>query len=196
MSVFPTPVIFYQVEIEEEEKLYLLKHYPKKVKRNSGNWLSVDKNVLEKNELSLLKERLVYCVNDAFNLIHSPLHECNLFITQSWINFSDKGQHHPPHLHSNSFYSAVLYVKVSEGDSIIFHNLASSNFDMDSTHHGLFNSKTWSIPVKDNLLLIFPSSLFHSVPTVEHSKLRVSLSFNTFIKGEIGSSVSLNKLVL
>ena len=65
MSVFPTPIISYQVEIEEKEKLYLLKHYPKKVKRNSGNWLSVDKSVLEKNELSLLKEKLVYCINDA-----------------------------------------------------------------------------------------------------------------------------------
>jgi hypothetical protein len=60
----------------------------------------------------------------------------------------------------------------------------------------MFNSKSWKIPVKENILLIFPSTLPHSVPNVEHDNLRVSLSLNTFIKGELGAPNNLNHLVL
>ena len=201
IPVFPTPVIVYEIKIEEKEKLFLLNQYPENIVKNIGNLTSRDRNILEREEVQGLKEKLTFLVNQAFTHIHTPLYECNLYITQSWLNFTSKDQYHHQHYHPNSFYSAVLYLKTAEEDSIVFHPPTSNNsYEIPSSHNGphngIFNSKSWQIPVKDNLLLIFPSTLLHSVPNVEHNNLRVSLSFNTFFKGQLGLPSGLNYLKL
>lgn len=40
--------------------------------------------------------------------------------------------------------------------------------------------------VKDGDLLIFPSSLIHDVPKVVGDKQRISIAFNSFLKGNLG----------
>ena len=197
VPLFSTPVLMYEVEIEEKEKLFLLNHYPDNILLNAGNTSSKDRSILDNVETKGLKEKLHYLVNDAFTHIYSPQSECGLYITQSWLNFTTKDQFHHRHTHPNSFYSAVLYLKVTEGDNITFYDVEpSNNFLIDSNHYGLFNSNSWDISVKDNLLLIFPSTLSHSVSKVLHDNLRVSLSFNTFLRGEFGQHFDLNHLAL
>ena len=46
------------------------------------------------------------------------------------------------------------------------------------------------------MLVIFPSSLMHSVPPVKKDQVRVSLAFNTFIKGELGKDEQLAKVII
>jgi len=197
MPLFPTPLHTYEVEIEEKEKIFLLSQYPDNVKSNGGNMVSTDKSILNRPEVKDLNKKLLSYVNDAFTRIHTPRNQCGLYITQSWLNFTIKDQHHHHHTHPNSFYSAVLYLKVIEEDNIVFHHRSfDHNYEIYSNHYGLYNCSSWEIPVKENMLLIFPSTLPHNVPTIKHDNLRVSLSFNTFLKGEIGDSKSLNHLVI
>ena len=197
MPLFPTPLIAYEVEMDEKEKLFLFNHYPDNVKVNYGNLMSKDLNILNNPEVKDLKEMLSSYVNDAFTRIYSPTQECGLYITQSWLNFTIKDGYHHQHNHLNSFYSAVLYLKVTEEDKITFHHPTyNNNYDINTNHYGLYNSSSWEIPVKENLLLIFPSSLYHSVPAVKHDNLRVSLSFNTFLRGKFGDPLNANYLVL
>jgi len=197
LPLFPIPLLSYEVEVGEREKLFLLNQYPDNVVANTGNMMSADARILERAEVGVLRKKLLFLINDAFNRIHNPIYISELYITQSWLNFSIKGQEHPTHNHANSMYSGILYLRVAEEDSITFYNPNfNSNYDIHSTQYDTFNSKSGSIRVRDNLLLVFPSTFFHSVPKVEHDGIRVSLSFNTFIKGELGSPASLTHLVL
>ena len=183
--------------MEEEERLFLLDQYPDNVTENAGNLMSKDKKILDNVKIRGLKEKLQFAVSDAFTRIYSPTQECGLYITQSWLNFTTKEQFHHRHSHPNSFYSAVLYLKATEEDNITFyHPTYTNSYEILSNHYGLYNSSLWQIPVKDNLLLIFPSTLPHSVSILKHDNLRASLSFNTFLRGEFGDPLGAAHLIL
>ncbi len=198
ISLFPTPVLSYNVEIGDKERLFLLEQYPDNVMVNAGNLMSKDLYILNNPEVQELNKKLLFLVNNAFTHIHSPTSGCNLNITQSWLNFTGKDQYHHRHLHPNSFLSAVLYLQTTKEDSITFYRPSpvSDNYEIQSFYHGPFNSMLWRVPVRDNLLLVFPSTLPHSVSNVTHDTLRVSLSFNSYLKGELGSPQRLNHLIL
>ena len=197
MPLFPTPIITYEVEIGEGEKSFLLGQYPDNVVTNVGNLTSVDSKILDRAEVGVLKEKLLFLINDAFTRIHNPRLDCGLYITQSWLNFSTKDQYHHRHSHPNSFLSAVLYLKVCDEDNItLYHPTYNNTYEIYSNQYGLYNCSSWIVPVKENLLLVFPSTTPHSVPNLQHDNMRVSLSFNTFLRCEFGSPASLNHLVL
>ena len=45
-------------------------------------------------------------------------------------------------------------------------------------------------------IFLFPSSLSHAVETKQGENTRISLSFNVFIKGTVGSNHDLTELIL
>ena len=61
----------------------------------------------------------------------------------------------------------------------------------------LWNSSQWKVPVNNNKLILFPSWLEHRVESNEKAiTTRISISFNTFVKGTFGAASSLNELIL
>ena len=60
----------------------------------------------------------------------------------------------------------------------------------------VFNSTSWWVSVKPAQLLMFPSSLMHGVDLKEDDSERISLAFNTFLKGSLGHNDDLNELIL
>jgi hypothetical protein len=54
-----------------------------------------------------------------------------------------------------------------------------------------FESKEWYLPAVTGLLYIFPSTLQHFVSAIpgnpEEYQTRISLSFNTYLKGRMGN---------
>ena len=60
----------------------------------------------------------------------------------------------------------------------------------------VFNKNNQSISVNTGDLVIFPSELYHRVNTVKDEKCRTSLAFNVFIKGSVGMTSKLTKLIL
>ena len=63
-------------------------------------------------------------------------------------------------------------------------------------YKNIFATYNWWIPVKSGDILFFPSYLNHSVETKQDNNLRISLAFNTFVKGSIGSREGLSELNL
>ena len=59
-----------------------------------------------------------------------------------------------------------------------------------------FNSKEIKVNIQTGNLLLFPSKLDHSVPKKTTSGTRISLSFNSFVKGNIGDNEKLTGLIL
>ena len=68
------------------------------------------------------------------------------------------------------------------------------NFETKEYNH--WNSKTWSFVVNNGDVVLFPSELEHMVQVKTTDNTRISLSFNVFVKGHLGSEINLTKLIL
>ena len=186
-SLFPTPIGWFKNDagILKKENKYILNLDRKP---NLGNSISANKNVLEDKQLKNLKDWIINKVDLYFEKTHKPALDTKLYITQSWCNYTKKGEHHHKHSHRNSFISGVYYVQANiEQDRIKFFNDVYKQLSVVAREYNVWNSETWYFNVESDLLVLFPSSLNHMVETVDSDKERISLSFNTFLKGVIGN---------
>ena len=93
------------------------------------------------------------------------------------------------HNHKNSYLSGVFYFNTVENDIILFHkNRENDFFEFESKDMNIYNSAIWSFPVKTGQLILFKSNILHSVPVNLQNKTRISLAFNTFLKGKVSSN--------
>jgi uncharacterized protein (TIGR02466 family) len=148
-----------------------------------------------------LKQALLQSANDYISKVIQPLRDgcIDCYITQSWFNYTNTGQYHHSHLHPNSFVSGVLYLNADmEKDTITFQN-KYNNYDFCFQIDGYpneFNSREVFFSNKVGTVFIFPSSLHHSVNHTTSEQTRISLAFNTFLRGYIGDDRKLTGLHL
>jgi uncharacterized protein (TIGR02466 family) len=167
----------------------VLEYHP----NSGGNAASTDTNILDNPIFSKIKELIWNSINHyTKGIMRWDDHE--FVITQSWVNVNSTNTYHHIHHHNNSIISGVFYLQTNENDNITFHGESKSTLELTSVEYNLWNSKTWDMNVKDNTIAIFPSLLAHSVKTNIHSKERISIAFNTFVKGTIGSKEALTLL--
>ena len=126
-------------------------------------------------------------IKDAFN------YQCDFKITTSWMTKLGVGEQVHYHNHVNSMWSAVFYFDEYTEDScpLLFRNPIPNNFPL---HIGKSKdnqmTKDWGVQPEHNLLVIFPSWIFHySKPNKE--KERKSLAFNFMPSTPIGMSDSI-----
>jgi uncharacterized protein (TIGR02466 family) len=165
---------------------------------NEGNKTSVDTNVIFHPALSNICEFIEQSLENYINNTIKPSESLDFFITQSWINFSKNGDWHHEHSHGNSILSGVFYFEADrEKDLIIFSNERNlkKQIQIVPAEWNLYNCGYWPINVGTGDLIIFPSDLPHHVPKIITNR-RVSLSFNTFIKGPLGNERKLNYLTI
>ena len=194
-NLFPTPVGIYKLDrdLSNVEKEFLLEL---EQKDNKGNTTSVNNYVLKDKKLSNLKGFFELSLGKYFMEVFKPSTNVKSYITQSWVNYSKKGQYHHKHQHPNSFISGIFYVEADEKkDKIYFFKNEYKPLKIPTENYNLWNSESWWFEVKTGDLFLFPSCLTHEVETVQ-TDLRVSLSFNTFLKGSFGKNNELTELVL
>ena len=156
---------------------------------NAGNIYSEDNYILNKPIFKKLKNEITKFVEDYFKLVIATADNIKPHITQSWLNYTSDKEYHHRHFHPNSFLSGVFYFDaVPEVDCIRFHKSKYQTLMPEIDQYNNYNCEFYTFSVKSNDIIIFPSSLTHSVPTKEHNNTRVSLAFNTFISGTIGST--------
>ena len=161
-----------------------------------GNSISSNKYILDEDIFKDLKKELELIVQDYFDKIICPADDIIPYITQSWINYTELNQNHHEHCHSNSCVSGVVYINCHETlDKIAFIN---HKYDMIRAGEkaNVFNSNKYILPVKKNEVILFPSQLSHWVPNTEGHDTRISLSFNTFMKGTVGNYKEATELIL
>lgn len=167
-------------------------------KGEQNNKRSKDSYILENEVLKDLKSFILTNIN-LYLLATNPLPKnVEIYITQSWVNHNSANEAHVEHYHQNSVVSGVLYFDVDPLiDSIIFLNFPKSvAIEYEPTHWNEFNSDILVHPVKNGQLLLFPSNLIHKVDATNSVAQRISLSFNTFLKGHLGDELSLTELIL
>ena len=199
-NLFAIPLMEFQYDQISEQDQQEIIEILQDTTQNITNKTSKETYVLDKH-LPKLREFFESCITtyvekviigDEFNQ-----EELDFQITQSWINLTQTGQSHHTHTHANSFISGVFYVKANSSlDNITFVNdiTCSQTLEFEAKKFNQFNSSTWSLPVLTGRLILFPSSLPHRVDTTKGSDDRISLSFNVFPFGVIGSRDDLTEL--
>jgi uncharacterized protein (TIGR02466 family) len=195
-SLFPKPVGQFKFGRElTEAELSFIK--TQKTHKNMGNTTSDDTALFEYKELKDLADFCQKAVDEYMLRIYAPKNEVSLYFTQSWANYTEPGQFHHKHAHPNSFVSGVFYVNAdSEKDKIFFYKDGYEQLKLPTDNFNLHNSESWWFSVGTGDLLLFPSSLTHMVEQTQSAETRISISFNTFLKGYVGQDDSLTALHL
>jgi uncharacterized protein (TIGR02466 family) len=112
-----------------------------------------------------------------------------LKISLMWANKSDMGQWHHRHNHPWSLLSGIIYLQGLSGRT--WFSRKSDYCLPNAFFLGLKDEDQESFlihkhEIKEKTMLIFPSTLEHSVDENLMSIPRISLSFNTFPSGEVG----------
>ena len=165
---------------------------------NVGNSVSNNNYILNKPQLKNIKIFLQQCCDYYLQTVICPNKDLKLYITQSWLNYTEENKYHHIHSHPNSIISGVLYFNCDEqNDKIKFTNPKNYNqIKPEIKEYNIWNSETWWFPLQTGQLLMFPSSTVHQVDTKKGLNTRTSLAFNTFYKGKLGTNNKLTELIL
>ena len=193
LMVFPTPVQIYKYENSIEKELKYIEGVEWKQQVSNYNFKSKDTYLSEHEELKDIVSFFKECIDDYCNTIVNS--EQRLVITQLWANRNPKGSKHHEHVHPNSILSGVFYLRQDPKlPPIQFSKSNQHTMKLDPKKYYNFNAETFLLPCTTGELILFPSSLRHSVPVNQGDEERISLSFNTFSVDALGSEDSLTHL--
>ena len=198
-NLFPIPIYMSNIDRTfTKQELQFVDNQKNKCSKNSGNINTKDNYILNRKEFKNIKKFLDECCKDYLEKIISPKNNIELYITQSWLNYTEENQYHHTHVHPNSVVSGVLYFDCDkENDKIKFTNpVGYQQIKPEVKDFNIWNSETWWFALETGQLVMFPSSTTHQVETKKGTNTRISLAFNTFYKGTIGSNSNLTELIL
>ena len=200
-NIFPIPI--YTTKIDRgftKQELQFVTEQKKHCTNNQGNINTKDNYILNRKEFKNIKKFLDKHCKNYLDTIICPKNKVELYITQSWLNYTEANQYHHKHEHPNSVVSGVLYFDSDiKKDKILFsHSRGYQQIytEINKEKFNLWNSQTWFFPVETGNLFMFPSSTTHQVETKKGNNTRISLAFNTFYKGSVGSNTELTELIL
>jgi uncharacterized protein (TIGR02466 family) len=196
-NVFPTAVLVHNIQRDiTEEEIEYIEEQLSEVKPNAGNYTSKNVNILDAPEMAQIRSEIQEQLDRYIQEVYQPVNkDIKANITISWANETTNGGFHHKHNHPNSFLSGVFYPITEESDKIRFHkpNVANNVLKIEAEEFNFWNSETWWFPTSKGDIYIFPSVLEHDVENIETAR-RVSIAFNTWISGTLGSEDTLTLL--
>jgi len=195
--LFSTPV-FISTPDEEATPHHNVLEYCKTLKYNLNigqNWASEDTDILSNPVFKEIRVLIQHAI-DQYTKNIMMWDNTEFYITQSWINVTPKDTEHHVHYHNNSIISGTFYLQTVSNDYIMFRHDKKSIIEFDRSSFNIWNSDTWKLNVSTNAIAIFPSSIYHNVEKHDENIDRVSIAFNVFFRGEVGSKEKLTYLKL
>ena len=193
LQLFPTPALITKYENSFEEEFKFIQNLRYIEQKENGNFKSDDTYLLKHKELSKIKD----FINESLNKFTKNIFQTKqrLVVTQCWTNKNPPNSKHHEHVHPNSIVSGVFYFRQSKTlPPIQFSKAVQDSFKLSPEKYNQVNSETFLLPMVDGELVLFPSTLRHSVPFNKGNETRYSMSFNTFCIDELGSRDSLTHL--
>ena len=192
-EIFPTPVALYKYKDSIDTELnylksiqYISKKDPTLTNRSTSSFLFEDEEL--KNIFIFVNK----CLEDYTRRVLAT--DQLLTVTQSWANKNIKGANHHDHVHPNSIVSGVFYFQTSSSTPIVFSRTMQHFFFFEPIKYNTVNSSQFKLEVKAGECILFPSSLRHAVPENKSNEERISMSFNTFSLGTLGTKANLTYL--
>tara|TARA_B100001778_G_scaffold317589_1_gene305408 strand:+ start:1394 stop:1981 length:588 start_codon:yes stop_codon:yes gene_type:complete len=157
--------------------------------RNDNNYYTQDTFLHKKDEYNHLMKWFHECLEHVRRYKRYMFHG-NFSITQCWANKTTTNGSHHLHNHPNSMLSGIFYLN----DSTPTRFVSPAVWDVPLIQSMNDESTTSTVKSECGKLLIFPSTLLHCTDPMNMNEDRYSMSFNTFIQGEVGDSTSLDYL--
>jgi len=178
--LFSMPLMAIPLDIKSQTILNFIKQlsYKKNLKESEGTYMSKSIKILEHQKLKKEKDIFIAAIKIYLNILsYSKQYK----ILNSWATKTLKNCGSQLHVHRNSWLSAVYYPESDSGFTISFtKNLPNTSFfglDYDSPNN-IYSCEEWKIKPSKNVLLIFPSEMYHKIEKNLSNKMRYSLAFN------------------
>ena len=204
LDLFPVPVGQAELgrSLTEDEMNFIHEMKNDLRDNNTSNRITWNQYVLDEEPLKQLKHDLEFFVRKYFHHVWQPeSDDVDVYITCSWLTWTDKGDHHHTHSHPNSFISGTFYVSAGPEDAVFFPNDRISPRPSNilipyGDNVNMYNCADFAEPTRTNQIKLFPSELQHYVRSKNDDHLRICLAFNTWIKGMIGEKMTSTELQL
>jgi|TARA_B110000977_G_scaffold191679_1_gene264164 uncharacterized protein (TIGR02466 family) len=196
--LFSTPVVSITepYDLSDEEKNYLTSQEDL-YQTTGGTLYSKDCYILDHKSQYYFKKYIMKHVRDFAYHVLKINQSIEIYMTNSWVNYNDQYTTHIRHNHSNSLISGIFYIDGADTFKTTFFRQGNLlEWDLNYTESNIFNTDQISIESEKNNMVIFPSSSYHEAPINMNEEKRISLSFNIWIRGEIGSNRMCTKLKL
>tara|TARA_B100000676_G_C18052993_1_gene832449 strand:- start:133 stop:786 length:654 start_codon:yes stop_codon:yes gene_type:complete len=191
--LFSIPLFSTELKNITKEELEYVKNTEYKRFPVDNGYGSVSKFLLNEKPIQSLKDKIDEIVKTYLYGILHVNKEHKFEMTESWSVKHIKGDESGSHRHANSMLSGVLYLQTDENSGDIwFHKdpntttIFTPTVDVTFTETNLFNSQIWAVRPKSNTLILFPSTLFHSVMPSQSETDRYVVAFNYFAYGDYG----------
>ena len=182
------PTMIYIKDFPDSEKLnkYLEDHIMRwsqndkgVSKTNAGGWhSSTDMNQKEKyNPLTRELFNMQEEIYQKENLSRKPV------LGNMWANINYPGNSNRPHLHPNSLFSGVYWIKtpMKSGNLMLYDPRPGVHTTMPNRKEGQLPSQLWReihYEPKAGRGIMFPAWMWHEVKPNESNDIRISVSFN------------------
>ena len=148
-------------------------------KTNVDGWHS-ETNMHTKIEYKPLVDELFKMVYEVFN---EEWLDGRVKIGNMWANINPPGGYNQPHVHPNSLFSGVYYVKTppNSGQLVCSDPRPGIQTCMPNRKKGEPPKHLWRdlhLQPKENRAIVFPAWLWHSVQPNKSNENRISVSFN------------------
>lgn len=200
LPLWATPVYSSTLKIDDDVKSFMKNLSYERVQANNG-YYSINKRVLDIDRMTSLRTEILEHVNVYARDVACVSKNIEFYITNSWVMKHEASDWSQSHCHTNSIFSGVYYFDIPENSGAFFFekdgsgfNLFPSTIDLPVSSWNSFNSKAWQITPRNDLIIMFPSQLKHSVTRNDSQHERYCLAFNVFVKGHI--KVDLAELTL
>ena len=148
-------------------------------KTNAGGWHSTT-NMNKKEEYNPLTRELFNMQEEIYQkekLSRKPV--CG----NMWANINGPGNFNRPHLHPNSLFSGVYWIKTPQksGNLMVYDPRPGVQLTMPNRKEGKWSPELWRevhYEPKAGRCIMFPSWLWHEVKSNESNDTRISVSFN------------------
>ena len=106
--------------------------------------------------------------------------EQQITIGKCWININRKGHLNMPHIHSNTDFAGIYFIKTDSNTPIGFRNpdIMIQHYEHRYTDFNQYNTEGHMYYPKDNDFIMFPSHIEHWVDENKTDIPRISLAFN------------------
>ena len=188
-NLWPIPVYLSHIETKQEWKdLILNLDYERTHIGNSD--ISKDRYVLK--QLPDLESEINLHCNNYTRKYLKVKKEAEFYMLNSWVNIHRPNDQAQVHQHGNALLSGVYYPIVPKNSgNLNFHrgnhkNLFDTSILMEYDDYDNTTAERYEIVVENDLIVIFPSHLEHSVQKNISNQNRYSLAFNYYVRGEFG----------
>lgn len=197
VDLFATPIYFNNIKIKKEYKDILIKEKYERFEIDNG-FSTINKYVLNNKKLNSLKKEIINNLNNYIYEILKIKKTTKFKLLNSWCTKHSYNDWAQAHHHENSLISGVLYLKTYEDSgNLVFHRnsllgLFPNSVKIEFDTFNASNSESFYITPKEGDLILFPSSLEHSVTKNLNQNDRYCCAFNFFPMGKFGHDKNSN----